>query len=190
MRLIPGEVLCINRHLPLSMPRNGKSDFTLRAPGPVDTIRILRGPTAPRPALAQGLLTWRLISHLGLDYLGLVDADENAGAQTLRELLRLYADGAGPGLLAQIDGVRHVRVAPAYRRLPHAGPAMVGRGVCVSIALDELAFVGNSTYLFETVLEQFLASHVSINSFTELDVSTLQRGKIRWPSRIGRRPIL
>lgn len=191
LRHISGDVLCTNRHLPLSMPRNGKSDFTLRAPGPVDAIKILRGPTAPRPAPAQGLLTWRLISHLGLDYLGLVDADERAGAQTLRELLHLYADGASPGLLAQIDGVCNVRVAPVYRRLPHAGPAMVGRGVCVSVALDELAFAGGSTYLFETVLEQFLARHVSINSFTELDVSTLQRGKIRrWPSRIGRRPIL
>lgn len=191
LRHISADALCTNRHLPLSIPLHNATDFTLRASCPVDTIKVLRGPTSPHGALAQGQSTWRLISHLGLDYLGLVDAGESDGSQTLRELLRLYADGARHKLLAQIDGVRSVRIEPAYRRLPHPGPVMVGRGVCISLLLDELAFAGGSTYLFEAVLEQFLARHVSINSFSELAVSTLQRGKIRrWPSRIGRRPAI
>jgi type VI secretion system protein ImpG len=41
------------------------------------------------------------------------------------------------------------------------------------------------------VLDEFFAKYVSLNSFTETVVSTLDRGEvIRWPVRIGRRPLL
>ena len=82
----------------------------------------------------------------------------------------------------QIQGIRSVQVELVYRQLPQAGPLMFGRGVAVSLLLDEFAFAGASTYLFGAVLEQFFARHVSLNSFSELAVATLQRGQIkRWP---------
>jgi len=66
---------------------------------------------------------------------------------------------------------------------------MFGRGVAVSLMLDETSFAGASTYLFGAVLEQFFARHVSLNSFSELAVATLQRGQVkRWPPRVGSRP--
>jgi type VI secretion system protein ImpG len=38
------------------------------------------------------------------------------------------------------------------------------------------------------VLEEFFARYVSLNSFTETVLQTLDRGEIaRWPLRIGRR---
>jgi len=59
----------------------------------------------------------------------------------------------------------------------------------VSLLIDELAFAGASPWLFGAVMEQFFARHVSLNSFSELVLVTLQRGEIRrWPARIGRRP--
>ncbi|MFM0250245.1 type VI secretion system baseplate subunit TssF [Paraburkholderia sediminicola] len=189
LRHLSVEALCTNRDLAPLIPLDGSSDFSLRISAPVTAIKVLRGPTPPRPALADNEITWRLISHLGLNYLTLTDLDGGEGAQALRELLELYASAAQADVLPQIQGIRSIQIRPVYRQLPQPGPLMFGRGVGISLLLDELAFAGASTYLFGAVLEQFFARHVSLNSFSELSVATLQRGQIRrWEPRIGCRP--
>ena len=189
LRHIGAATLCTNRDLPLSMPLDSASDFTLRISAPVTAIKAIRGPTSPRAAIAENDTTWRLIGHLGLNYLTLADLDASSGAKALRELLGLYAGAAVPGALAQIEGIRAVTVEAVTRQLPQPGPLMFGRGVAVSLLIDELAFAGASPWLFGAVMEQFFARHVSLNSFSELVLVTLQRGEIRrWPARIGRRP--
>ena len=65
---------------------------------------------------------------------------------------------------------------------------MYGRGVEVSLTFDEAAFEGSGAFLLGSVLEEFFARYVSLNSFTETVLRTLDRGEIaRWPLRIGRR---
>ncbi|PQV48778.1 type VI secretion system baseplate subunit TssF [Paraburkholderia sp. BL21I4N1] len=190
LRQLSVEALCTNRDLAPLIPLAGTSDFSLRISAPVSAVKVLRGPTPPRPALADSDITWRLISHLGLNYLTLTDLDNREGAQVLRELLELYAGAAQADAMQQIRGLRGVQVQPVYRQLPQPGPLIFGRGVAVSLMLDELAFAGASPYLFGAVLEQFFARHVSLNSFSELAVATLQRGEInRWAPRVGCRPI-
>jgi type VI secretion system protein ImpG len=189
LRHLSVDAMCTNRDLALLMPTGSTSDFSLRTSAPVAAIQALRRPTPPQPPLAENEITWRLIKHLGLDYLTLSDLDSVQGAQALRELLELYASAADAAVRPQIDGVRSVRVEPVCRQLPQAGPPMFGRGVAVSLLLDETSFAGASTYLFGAVLEQFFARHVSLNSFSELAVATLQRGLVkRWPPRVGSRP--
>jgi len=91
----------------------------------------------------------------------------------------------------QIDGVRQVAFKPVVRRLPGAGPVMYGRGVQVELTVDDHAFSGDSPYLIGAVLEQFFARHVSINSFAECVLRSVQRGTLaQWPARIGRRPAI
>ncbi len=71
------------------------------------------------------------------------------------------------------------------------GPLCFGRGVEITLGLDELAFEGGSAFLLGSVLERFFARHVSLNSFTETVLRTLTRGEImRWRPRCGTRPIL
>jgi type VI secretion system protein ImpG len=52
------DVLCTNRHLPLSMPvGHGETDFTGGADLPaIDRIRCITGPSAPRPSRGAGRL--------------------------------------------------------------------------------------------------------------------------------------
>jgi len=189
LRHITIDALCTNRDLPLLLPTGLESDFTLRVSAPVRAVRILRGPSRPYPALAEGALTWRLISHLGLNYLSLTDIDATQGAAALREMLDLYGNLADPAVRRQIQGVRSMALAPVFRRLPEPGPIVFGRGVEIALKIDEVAFSGSSPYLFGAVLEQFFSRHVSLNAFTEFALSSLQRGEIaRWMPRIGRRP--
>lgn len=180
--------LCTNRDLSLLMTRGAATDFTLRVSAPVQSIRILRGPSRPQPMLADGATTWRLISHLSLNHLNFMDMDAGQGAVTLRELLSMYGNRADPIVAKQIDGVRHVHAHAIQRRLPQPGPIVFGRGVAIDLGVDDGAFSGISPYLLGAVLERFFARHVSINMFTELTLSSLQQGRLaHWPARMGTR---
>ena len=80
---------------------------------------------------------------------------------------------------------------PIVRRLPGAGVLSFGRGLEITIEVDELAYEGASAFLFGAVLQQFLARQVSINSFAEVVLRSATRGEInRWGPAWGKRPIL
>jgi type VI secretion system protein ImpG len=183
---------CTNRDLPLLMVLgSGHSDFALEVAAPVESIRCIRGPSPPQASLAQDASCWKFISQLSLNHLSLIDSSAEQGAVALRELLSLHAHQADAGLLRQVEGLRSVRSLPVVSRLPLPGPLCFGRGVEVTLELDELAFEGGSAFLLGCVLERFLARHVSLNGFTETVLRTLTRGEImRWRPRCGTRPIL
>jgi pyruvate-ferredoxin/flavodoxin oxidoreductase len=54
-----------------------------------------------------------------------------------------------------------------------------------------LRTAGGNPFLLGSVLERFFAKYVSINSFSETVLKSIQRKEIvRWPARLGRRPML
>ena len=182
--------LCTNRDLPLMMPvGRGKTDFTLESGAPVKAVRVRSGPTPPRPSHALGDTAWRLIGHLSLNYLSIVDTEGGQGATALRELLGLYGDLTDPDLRKQIDGIRRVSSRPIVRRLPGVRPVTYGRGLEVTVECDESAFEGTGVYLLGAVLARFFARYCTVNGFTETVLKT-DRGEARWPATIGRRPAL
>jgi len=192
LRQLSITTLCTNRDLPLTMPLNaGPTDFTLESAAPLDAIRCIRGPSKPYSPLRDGSIAWQLISHLSLNYLSLLNANERQGAAALREILALYATSSDAGMKSHIDGVRSVRVQPRTRRLPMPGPITFGRGLEIEVEVDEMAFKGGSAFLFAAVLERFFARYVSINSFTETVLRSTARGEVmRWRPTCGQRAIL
>jgi type VI secretion system protein ImpG len=193
LRQLSVETLCTNRDLPLQMPVGvGNTDFTLELSAPVESVRCLVGPTKPQPSkcIQRGQTTWRLVSHLSLNYLSLAD-NESGGAAALRELLMLYCDTNDVTANKQIDGVRSIKTRPVTRPISSTGPLSFGRGLEVTLTLDESSFEGTGAFLLAAVLEEFIAKYVSINSFTETVLHTSQRGEVmRWPARTGRRDVL
>jgi len=191
LRQLAANVLATNRDLPLLLPIGGLNTLMLQEAAPVEQVRVLKGPTRPRPSVADGDYAWRLISHLTLNYLSLFDARTAGGAVTaLRELLRLYADVSEPGVRAIAESLIAVAAKPVVRRLPMAGPIVFGRGLAVDLTVNESAFGGAGAYLLGSVLERFLARHVSINSFTQTRLVSESRGEVaRWPARAGAKTI-
>ena len=187
LRQLGVDTLCTNRDLPLSIPLGGtKTDFTLESGAPVSALRCLDGPSAPAPSHAEGDMAWRLVSHLSLNYLSLIDDDRQQGAAALKDLLRLYCNGGDVSAQRQIDSLRAVSCAPIARRLPVAGPICFGRGLQITLELDDVALEGSAAFLLGAVLEQFFARYVSINGFTETRVTTQRRGVVmQWPTRMG-----
>jgi len=193
IRQLAVEVLVGNRDLPLLMPVGSDADFTMGVSAPVEGVRCLRGPVAPRPAVADGEIAWRLINHLSLNYLTVTELDEKDGAAALRERLLLYADLADADVAdalsrRQAQGIRRVAVTPRTRRVPVAGPIVFARGLEFRVTVDETSFAGGSAFLLGAVLDQFLARLASMNTFTELVLMSETRGEIkRWPPRIAAR---
>jgi type VI secretion system protein ImpG len=192
--------LCTNRDLPMLMPLGQKGgDFTLEINAPVDVIRCVSGPTRPGPASTSGdageLTTtgdyaWRIISHLSLNYLSLIDQNPEEGAAALRELLSLYSNYSTLSD-RQINGILSIKAKPVTRRLPIPGPISFGRGLEIELVMEEAAFEAGGMFLFGSVLEEFFSKYVSINNLTETVVRSNRDIEIgRWPVRMGTRPRL
>jgi type VI secretion system protein ImpG len=186
---------CSNRDLPMLVAFGyGNTDFVLDEAAPLTAIRLLKGPSKPIAPLADGALTWRMITQLSLNYLALIEGRTRLGDEgpiVLSELLHLYVRSGDASAQRQIEGLRRIQAKPAVTRLPMRGPIAFGRGVQVSIEVDELAFEGASAFLFGSVMEHFLARHVSLNSYVATTLRSPQRGEVaRWTPRCGTRPIL
>jgi type VI secretion system protein ImpG len=192
LRQLSIQAVCTNRDLVLQMPIGaGRTDLVLEVAAPVPSIRVISGPTRPYAPLVDGSVAWRAISHLSLNYLSLVNTTPEQGASLLRELLELYAPATDASARRQIEGIRSVAIEPVVRRVSGAGPLAFGRGLGVTVNVDELAFEGGSAFLAGAVLERFFARHVSMNSFTETLLRSETRGEIkRWVPQWGVRPTL
>jgi type VI secretion system protein ImpG len=202
IRQLAVETLCTNRDLPLQMPLGkGKTDFMPDIGGPFTSVRVVVGPTPPRASHAEGDASWRLISHLTLNYLSITDEDqdgdgtiayeERQGAGSLRELLRIYGNVGDPVVRKQIEGIKLIQARPCTRRVPTRGVVAFARGVEVTVTFEEHLFEGSGIALLGAVLDQFFARYVSMNSFTETVVRTEERGEVmRWNATLGQRPVL
>jgi type VI secretion system protein ImpG len=191
LRQLAANVLCTNRDLPLNIPiSKSVTDFTLESAAPVESVRCVAGLSRPRPSFAHGDASWRLISHLSLNYLSITDT-AGEGAAALREMLGLYAEASDSVAQRQIEGVRAVASRSVIGRVPIAGPIAYGRGTEITLTLEDAAFQGSSGFMLAAVLEEFFARHASINSFSKTVLRSVERGEVaRWPMRLGNRTTL
>lgn len=182
-------VTCTNRDLPARLPFGGERGLLeLEGAAPLSRILCLTKPTTvSRPRMGRGA-QWRLISHLSLNYLSLVDG----GREALQEILRLYDFSGSPVVRQQIAGILDVR----SRRVVGRPNSMPWNGFCrgleVTVDFDEEHYVGTGVYLFASVLEHFFGLYSSLNSFTQLVARTRQRKELlkRWPPRAGEQILL
>jgi type VI secretion system protein ImpG len=181
------DLTCTNRSLPTRL-RTGDISVAGASSPTMARFRNITGVSRPvRPPLGSDL-HWRLIAHLSLNQRSLADAE------ALRSLLSLYNfvaeadEQVGRANRLRIDGIQSVNAAPAKHLLDGA----LIRGARFSVELDERSYPSRGdAFLFGAVLDELLAHHVTLNSFTEL-VLSLQPSQAgyAWAPRNGRRPIV
>ena len=186
------KVMCTNRDLPAKLPFGGKdSDFEVEGAALISRVRCLTKPTATiRPPRRKGS-QWRLISHMNLNYLSLVN-DPEGRPEALQEILHLYNFNDETATRNQILGIKSVEANAVIRRIGHRVGSGFVRGLETKIVFDEEQFVGSGMFLFASVLERFLGVYTSLNSFNQLVVGSEQReGEIkRWRPRTGEQILL
>jgi type VI secretion system protein ImpG len=192
LRQLAVETLCTNRDLPIQMSiGRGYTDFNLDISSPVTSVRCVSGPTPPRLSNVHGEISWRVINHLNLNYLSLVDGPDGKGSAAIRDLFGLYCDAGDLQTRKQIEGVLSVNSRPITRRVIGQGQMAFVRGLEITIEFDELAFTGTGIFLLGAVMNVFFAKYVSINSFTETVIKSRERGEImRWPVKLGNKQTL
>jgi type VI secretion system protein ImpG len=191
------DAICTNRDLPDQLPFGG-GQLRLNLAEGISGVAGLVCLTAPtpcwRPALREQR-SWRLISHLSLGHLSVVDSnagagvdsnagagvdsnagagvdsnagagvDSNAGAEMLREVLRLYDVRDTGDTRTAIDGLLAVHAKDGTARVPGARPGSFCRGLDVTLEFDAKAWDSAGSFLLATVLERFLALRCAANTF-------------------------
>jgi len=180
---------CTNRDLPARLPfGNELGDFDLEGGSVVKRITALHKPTDTiRPPLRKGI-QWRLISHLSLNYLSIVEDGRGA----LQDILRLYNFTESRPLEHQISGITDLRSRRHFARVVSEHGISFARGIRIDMEFDEEHYVGNGVFLFASILEYFLGLYSSLNSFTQLVVRTKQRKEVvrEWQPRAGQKILL
>jgi len=180
---------CTNRDLPSTLPFGQASgDFELEGASIVKRVVTLHKFTPSYRLPAGRELLWRLLSHLSLNYLSMVEE----GQEALQEILRLYNFSGSSHAERQIDGIKSLSSRRHFGRVISEHGIHFVRGTRVEMELDEDQFVGGGVYLFAQVIEHFLGLYVSMNSFSQLEVRTQQRKGVlkEWPPRAGHRILL
>ncbi len=181
---LTARILCTNRDLPARLTfGNEDGDFDMEGGAAVKRIVALRKPTnAVRPPSGDAAL-WRLISHLSLNYLSLVED----GREALQEILKLYNFTGSAYSERQIDAISAVKSGRHFARLISENGVTFARGTRVEIEFDEDQFAGGGVFLFASAIERFLGEYASLNSFSQLIARSRQRKEVlkQWPPRAG-----
>lgn len=189
------ETTCLNRDLPRRLPFGGGQP-RLQSVGEASLAKVtcITRPTRTlRPPLGQGT-RWRLVSHLALNHLSLVDTED--GAAALREILRLYDFADSSQTRIMIDGLTSIKAervtGRVVQRVSGKDSTFFCRGLDVQLSFDEDNFTDGSVLLFASVLERFLALYCSLNSFVKTTAVTNKRDGVlhRWPPRSGETVLL
>lgn len=188
IRYLSVDAMVTNRDLPQLITHSNGIDLTTSDAAPILGAEFICLPGAPRAPFAASEAAWRLIRQLNFNYQPLSESEHQAGGEALRNMLRLFVESADQDANRQIDGLVGCKTAPIIRRLPGNGLLTYGRGIHCELTVDENNFSGISPYLFGLIMENYIARHVSINVFTEMELRSMQRGTIgKWQARPGRR---
>jgi type VI secretion system protein ImpG len=180
---------CTNRDLPSRLPFGSETgDFTIEGASAIKKIVCLRRPTSPlRPPVGKGVF-WRLISHLSLNYLSLVEE----GRDALQEVLKLYNFTDSVHTAQQIDAIVGLTSSRQFSRVISENGISFARGIRAEMTFDEEKLVGGGVFLFAGVLEYFLGLYATLNSYSQLVVRTQQRKEVlrEWLPRAGQRILM
>lgn len=181
------KLLCTNGSLPsrlqtgdLRMPTDSSPEFA-------DFSNILPPTASVQPPLGANL-HWRLLSHLSVNYRSL------ARTENLKALLELYIfpdsrdQSAVLANKKRINGIQGVDAKPSNR----LSSGSLIRGLEITLRMRDDHFAGQGDlYLFGCVLDHFLGGYMSLNSYTELRIHDIVKGKVLlWPARLGTRHLL
>lgn len=183
---------CTNRDLPAKLPFGGKEgDFEVEGTALLSRVRCLTKPTETIRPPQRRAAQWRLISHLNLNYLSLVN-NENGSPDALQEILHLYNFDESSVSRKQILGITSVETRKVVRQIGGRIGAGFVRGLETTLTFDEEQFVGSGLFLFASVLERFLGLYSSVNSFNQLVLRTKQREETvrRFAPRAGEQELL
>ncbi len=175
-------LICSNRRLPEGLAPGDLKERTTTTPGGV-TIKDVTRVTPTIAAPLGGELTWRLVSHMALNYLSLATLDSLRTVLRLYDLRSLHDAGASRRLELRLAAIESVQVRPDEWLL--RGHPVRGRAIEIGLRDRQFGEAGD-IQLVGSVLDVFFSMFASLNSHTRLVIRGLDSGEeFRWTPRHG-----
>ena len=180
---------CTNHDLPSRLTFNAaEGDFDAEGFSVVNRIRALHRPTPSiDPPQGRGQM-WRLISQFSLNHLSLSEE----GLPALQEILRVHNFADAAHLENQIAGITSLASKRHFALMKGDFGSVPARGTRVELQLDERQFTGSGAFLFAAVLNRFLGTYATMNSFCQLAVTSNLRKEAlgEWTPRAGNQELI
>jgi len=177
------QLTCTNRRLAEALRPGDVREPTDTTPSFVQ-FKNLTVPTASVTPPLGGDLHWRLMSHLSLNYVSLVNVEALRGLLELYNFQAMRDPRAARANALRLEGIHAVRAEPSEAMV--RGCLVRGSSVTLEVLEDHFADDGD-LFLFASILNEFISLFATMNSFTQLTARGLQKGEVTtWPHRIGR----
>jgi type VI secretion system protein ImpG len=186
VEILTARVTCTNRDQASRLKLTGEFGELEPEGAALVQARCLRKPSPTVRAPAGRSLQWRLISHLSLNHLSIV---EN-GSEALQEILRLYDFSDDPVVRRHIAGLTGVSSRPCISRVTSETGVAFCRGTDVTLEFDEDQYVGAGVFLLACVLQRFLGLYSAVNSFSRVTAKTRKGTLKQWPPLAGEQILL
>ncbi|MBV7586169.1 type VI secretion system baseplate subunit TssF [Pseudomonas sp. PDM33] len=177
-RLREGESLSLrltgtNGLLPRKALQSTLLDSVVRAAQVELRVRNLCAPTMPCYPPNRDRFHWRVLSHLGSNFLPMLD-----NAEVLRGTLALYDWTHGELNRRRLEAISEVR----HHLIQRFEKGYLLRGVDIEVTLDANGFSGEGDiHLFGEMLNRFFALYADIHLFNQLTLILQPTGKcLRW----------
>ena len=181
-------LLCTNHQLPSQLPHGGgHPKLQLVKENIEGEIRSLL-PFTPcyHLPLSNGI-RWQLISHLMLNTFTF--SKNSDATKFLKEILHLYNFSQMEEHALFINNIASVETKPIVARgsYNYGNTVFSGTEMIVTFVKEHPAI-----FLFSSVLEKFIASYCSINSFTQLTIQYANKSGevIQWKPNMGSKVLL
>ncbi|SET61618.1 type VI secretion system baseplate subunit TssF [Thorsellia anophelis] len=162
-------ITCTNGQLPRKALRGARFTRMPHQPPIPITLNHLTAPTLPCYPPANDRFHWRLLSHLGTNFLSMMDNPE-----VLRGTLALYdwtEDELNQRRLESIVDVKH-KLIQRFER------GFLMRGVSITVTIDQKGFTGEGDILlFGELLNLFFALYADVHLFNQLTIQIIPTGK-------------
>jgi type VI secretion system protein ImpG len=168
--------LCLtgtNGLLPRKALRTTRLDSLVKAAPIAVQVRNLCAPTLPCYPPSRDRFHWRVLSHLGSNFLSMLD-----NAEVLRGTLALY-DWTGSELnRRRLEALLDVR----HRLIQRFEKGFVLRGVAIEVLIDSQGFSGEGDIsLFGEMLSRFFGLYADVHLFNQLTLTLQPSGKtLQW----------
>ena len=185
------ETWCTNRDLPLILTRSLESDFLIDAALPIRAAHIISEVTKPIDAVSEDHTLWSLLNQLNLSYISLADYSDKDSTLLLKELLLAFPHENSELYKSEVNSIKQLKVEPMTKVVRHKGAGSLIKGMAIKLTFDESLLAGVHPFLFASVLRHYFARSISINSFVEMTVLTVQKGQIiKWKDIQGEKSLL
>ncbi|CAM4326355.1 type VI secretion system baseplate subunit TssF [Acinetobacter pragensis] len=165
------ELLCSNQDLPYESYNKEQNVLTLNDSSLARRALMLKRPNPPYYFEQNKQEQWRIISHLSLNMMSLMNGD---GVAHLKELLELYNLPKSRENQILIEAIQTLDFELTQKLVDSQPFPLFVRGVKVRLGIQAEIFRGHSIYIFSQLLAQVFNLKVQMNSYVDVTVYDIQ----------------